>query len=96
MKLNIEVGSKYVITGTKFDLVLSEKKIVTDENSKNFGKEIISRLGYFSTFDKLVKELCHKEILESEAQSLAELKTHIDDLSIELAEGVNDFLERAQ
>ncbi|HCR2217041.1 TPA: hypothetical protein ONE11_000574 [Enterobacter hormaechei subsp. steigerwaltii] len=95
MKLNIVVG-KYIITGTKFDLVLSERKTVTDEKSKNFGNEIASRLGYFSTFDKLVKELCHKEILESEAQSLEELKTHIDDLSIELAEGVNNFLERAQ
>lgn len=95
MKLNIVVG-KYVITGTKFDLVLSEKKTVTDEKSKNFGSEITSRLGYFSTFDKLVKELCHKEILESEAQSLTELKTHIDNLSSELADGVNEFLERAQ
>ncbi|ENQ9601353.1 TPA: hypothetical protein ACSRV8_003850 [Enterobacter hormaechei subsp. steigerwaltii] len=95
MKLNIVVG-KYIITGTKFDLVLSEKKTVTDEKSKNFGSEITSRLGYFSTFDKLVKELCHKEILESEAQSLAELKTHIDNLSSELGDGVNDFLERAQ
>ncbi|MFB4491242.1 hypothetical protein ACE3KB_06190 [Enterobacter hormaechei subsp. oharae] len=95
MKLNIVVG-KYIITGTKFDLVLSEKKTVTDEKSKNFGNEITTRLGYFSTFDKLVKELCHKEILESEAQSLTELKTHIDNLSSELADGVNDFLERAQ
>ncbi|EPO6584336.1 hypothetical protein LMA44_17710 [Enterobacter hormaechei] len=95
MKLNIVVG-KYIISGTKFDLVLSEKKTVTDEKSKNFGNEITTRLGYFSTFDKLVKELCHKEILESEAQSLAELKTHIDNLSSELADGVNDFLERAQ
>lgn len=95
MKLNIFVG-KYIITGTKFDLVLSEKKTVTDEKSKNFGNEITTRLGYFSTFDKLVKELCHKEILESEAQSLTELKTHIDNLSSELVDGVNDFLERAQ
>ncbi|EQA1580428.1 hypothetical protein V5K30_RS06520 [Enterobacter hormaechei] len=95
MKLNIVVG-KYIITGTKFDLVLSEKKTVTDEKSKNFGNEITTRLGYFSTFDKLVKELYHKEILESEAQSLTELKTHIDNLSSELADGVNDFLERAQ
>jgi hypothetical protein len=62
MKLNIVVG-KYIITGTKFDLVLSEKKTVSDEKSKNFGNEITSRIGYFSTFDKLVKELCHKEIL---------------------------------
>ncbi|KAF6704482.1 hypothetical protein G9387_09555 [Enterobacter hormaechei] len=95
MKLNIVVG-KYIITGTKYDLVLSEKKTVTDEKSKNFGNEITTRLGYFSTFDKLVKELCHKEILESEAQSLEELKTHIENLSSELADGVNDFLERAQ
>ncbi|WP_313327699.1 hypothetical protein [Enterobacter oligotrophicus] len=95
MKLNIVVG-KYIITGTKFDLVLSETKKVTDEKSKNFGKEITSRLGYFSTFDKLVKELCHKEILESEAQSLSELKTHIDNLSSELVDGVNEFLERSQ
>ncbi|EMT5580085.1 hypothetical protein WMR29_001193 [Enterobacter hormaechei subsp. hoffmannii] len=95
MKLNIVVG-KYIITGAKFDLVLSEKKTVTEEKSKNFGNEITTRLGYFSTFDKLVKELCHKEILESEAQSLTELKTHIDNLSSELADGVNDFLERAQ
>lgn len=33
MKLNIDLG-KYVITGTKHDLILSEKKKVTDEKSK--------------------------------------------------------------
>lgn len=38
MKLNIDLG-KYVITGTKHDLILSEKKKVTDEKSKNYGNE---------------------------------------------------------
>ncbi|SUH17154.1 Uncharacterised protein [Salmonella enterica subsp. enterica] len=33
MKLNIDLG-KYVITGTKHDLILSEKKKVTDEKAK--------------------------------------------------------------
>ncbi|HEB4091809.1 TPA: hypothetical protein RZ058_002697 [Enterobacter cloacae] len=94
MKLNIEVGSKYVITGTKFDLVLNEKRIIKE--GKNAGQEALVRLSYYSKFDHLVKALCEREIMLSEAQSLAELKTHIDDLSIELAEGVNDFLERAQ
>lgn len=94
MKLNIEVGSKYVITGTKFDLVLNEKRIIKE--GKNAGQETLVRLSYYSKFDHLVKALCEREILESEAQTLAELKTHIDDMSIELAEGVNDFLERAQ
>jgi len=94
MKLNIEVGSKYVITGTKFDLVLNEKRTIKE--GKNAGQETLVRLSYYSKFDHLVKALCEREILESEAQTLSELKTHIDDLSIELSEGVNDFLERAQ
>lgn len=33
MKLNIDLG-KYVITGTKHDLILSEKKKVTDEKKQ--------------------------------------------------------------
>lgn len=44
MKLNIEVGSKYVITGTKFDLVLNEKRIIKD--GKNAGQETLVRLSY--------------------------------------------------
>ena len=92
--LRIELGDKYVVTGSAHDLILNEKKIAKE--GKSAGQEVLSRLGYFSKFEHLVKALCEREILLSEAQSLAELKTHIDDLSIELAEGVNDFLERAQ
>lgn len=33
MKLNIDLG-KYVITGTKHDLILNEKRKVTDEKAK--------------------------------------------------------------
>lgn len=76
-KLYIELGEKYVVTGSAQDLILSEKKTVTDEKSKNFGSEILSRIGYYSKFEHLVKELCHREILQSEAQSLAELRDYI-------------------
>ncbi|EFN8440255.1 hypothetical protein EBP70_10890 [Escherichia coli O119] len=60
MKLNIDLG-KYVITGTKHDLILSERGIIKE--GENAGKETLSRIGYYSKFEHLVKELCNREIL---------------------------------
>lgn len=82
MKLNIDLG-KYVITGTKHDLILNEKRKVTDEKSKNFGNEVLVRCGYYSKFEHLVKELCHREILaEMRAQGVeryaAQLKSEAE------------------
>ncbi|ANM45135.1 replication initiation protein [Salmonella phage 103203_sal5] len=91
MKLNIDLG-KYVITGTKHDLILNEKRKVTDEKSKNFGNEVLVRCGYYSKFEHLVKELCHREILASEAQSFQELQKHIESLGLTLSKAVNSFV----
>ncbi|WP_089567669.1 hypothetical protein [Escherichia coli] len=55
MKLNIDLG-KYVITGTKHDLILSERGILKE--GENAGKETLSRIGYYSKFEHLVKEGC--------------------------------------
>lgn len=85
-KLRIELADKYVVTGSAHDLILNEKKIVKE--GKNAGLEILSRLGYFSKFEHLVRELMHKEILESEAQSLNELRDHIYQFSERLAKDV--------
>lgn len=85
MKLNIDLG-KYVITGTKHDLILSERGIIKE--GENAGKETLSRIGYYSKFEHLVRELMHKEILESEAQSLQELRDHIQKVSETLAKAV--------
>ncbi|MII49469.1 hypothetical protein AIG44_21920, partial [Salmonella enterica subsp. enterica serovar Bredeney] len=74
-------------------LILSEKKKVTDEKSKNYGNEVLVRCGYYSKFEHLVKELCHREILASEAQSFYELQKHIETLSLSLSKAVNDFVE---
>lgn len=91
MKLNITLG-KYVITGSTHDLILNEKKIIKE--GKNAGEETLSRLGYYSKFEHLVKELCHKEIIESEAQSLKQLEKHIEGLSQSLSKAVNDYVEQ--
>ncbi|POT26605.1 hypothetical protein C3433_13495 [Citrobacter freundii] len=85
-KLRIELGDKYVVTGSAHDLILNEKKI--SEEGKNAGQEVLSRLGYYSKFEHLVRELMHKEILESEAQTLTELRDHIYQLSERLGKAI--------
>lgn len=84
--IRIELGEKYVVTGSAHDLILSEKKI--SKEGKNAGQEILSRLGYYSKFEHLVRELMHMEILESEAQSLQELRDHIQKVSETLAKAI--------
>lgn len=84
--LYIELGEKYVVTGSTHDLILNEKKIVKE--GKNAGQVTLARLGYYSKFEHLVKELCHREILQSEAQSLEELRDYIFALSEKLSKAV--------
>ena len=84
--LRIELGDKYVVTGSAHDLILNEKKIAKE--GKSAGQEVLSRLGYFSKFEHLVGELMHKEILDSEAQTLTELRDHIQQLSERLGKAV--------
>ena len=91
--LYIEFGDKYVVTGSKHDLILSEKKKVSDEKSKNFGNEILVRLGYYSKFEHLVKELCNREILLSQAQTLQDIQQHIETLGVSLSMAIDQFVE---
>lgn len=84
--LHIELGEKYVVTGSSHDLILNEKKIAKE--GKNAGQQVLSRLGYYSKFEHLVRELMHREILQSEAQTLEELRDHIADLSEKLGKAV--------
>ncbi|EHQ9353503.1 hypothetical protein KTK71_003287 [Salmonella enterica] len=92
MKLNIDL-CKYVITGTKHDLILNEKRKVTDEKSKNFGNEVLVRCGYYSKFEHLVKELCNREILLSHAQTLQDIQQHIETLGMSLSMAIDQFME---
>lgn len=90
MKLNIDLG-KYVITGTKHDLILSERRIIKEGD--NAGKETLSRIGYYSKFEHLVKELCNREILLSQAQTPQDIQQHIETLGMSLSMAIDQFVE---
>ena len=40
------------------------------KEGENAGKETLSRIGYYSKFEHLVKELCNREILLQDIQKL--------------------------
>ncbi|TDX14595.1 hypothetical protein EDF88_3912 [Buttiauxella sp. BIGb0552] len=92
MKLNIEISGKYVVTGTANDLVLREKVII--KTGDNAGNETLSAPRYYSKFEHLVKELCHREILISDAQTLQALVLHIENLSQTVSKSISEFVER--
>lgn len=92
MKLNIEISGKYVVTGTANDLVLREKVII--KTGDNAGNETLSGPRYYSKFEHLVKELCHREILISDAQTLQALVLHIENFSQTVSKSISEFVER--
>lgn len=56
-------------------------------------KETLSRIGYFSKFEHLVKELCNREILLSQAQTLQDIQQHIETLGMSLSMAIDQFVE---
>ncbi len=57
------------------------------------GKETLSRIGHYSKFEHLVKELCNREILLSQAQTLQDIQQHIETLGVSLSMAVDQFME---
>ncbi|EJZ1815747.1 hypothetical protein OHZ45_004126, partial [Escherichia coli] len=53
----------------------------------------LSRIGYYSKFEHLVKELCNREILLSQAQTLQDIQQHIETLGVSLSMAVDQFVE---
>lgn len=63
------------------------------KEGENAGKETLSRIGYYSKFEHLVKELCNREILLSQAQTLQDIQQHIETLGVSLSMAIDQFVE---
>ncbi|MCJ1163845.1 hypothetical protein [Escherichia coli] len=72
-------------------MILSEIGIIKE--GENAGKETLSRIGYYSKFEHLVKELCNREILLSQAQTLQDIQQHIETLGVSLSMAIDQFVE---
>jgi hypothetical protein len=58
----IDLDEKYAISADDMNIVLHERKVNTDEKSKNFGNVYYSNLGYYSNVEGLLKGMINKKI----------------------------------
>ena len=47
--MRIDINDTYCITSDSDQMTVNQKSIITKEDSKNLGKELLTTLGYFST-----------------------------------------------
>lgn len=77
----IELTDKIFIKADANNYTLAEKTIVQDENSKNYGKEILKDIGYYPTIEMAINGYMtfttRKYISSEEKNSVNELKEQI-------------------
>ena len=73
----IKVTDRFYIDANTNCYVLKEKTIVQDENSKNYGQEVLKDLGYYTSLESLLrgflKITTRKFIAREEENSIQEL-----------------------
>jgi uncharacterized protein (DUF927 family) len=58
----IKLSEDYGIGSDEFNIILYQRKVNQREDTKNFGKEYYSVIGYYSSVESLLKGLINKQI----------------------------------
>lgn len=58
----IKLNEDYGISADDFNVTLHQRQVNKKEDSKNFGKEYYSTIGYYSSVEALLKGLINKQI----------------------------------
>lgn len=75
-------------SGNQF--ILSEASIVTDKDSKNFGKEILSRKRYFTSWQGMLSYVASNEMMDlvggitELSDCITEFKSRLDSIAKDL------------
>lgn len=83
----LEINDKFFIDADENQFILKERGTVQDENSKNFGEETQSTLGYFGTVEQAL--LCLEKIMLRRA---IRLKNYTLKEAVELMRSFNNEL----
>ena len=74
----IKITDRFYINATSKCYTLTEKIKITDKDSKNFGKEVLKELGYYTTLegclDGIIKTELREFIGKKEENSISDLK----------------------
>ena len=80
----IKLSEDYGIGADDFNVILYQRKVNQREETKNFGKEYYSTIGYYNSIDSVLRALINKQIQInlSEQTSLESLinsvETHVN------------------
>lgn len=76
----IKLSEDYGIGSDEFNIILYQRKVNQKEDTKNFGKEYYSVIGYYSSVESLLKGLINKQIQINLAKqtSLESLKNSVE------------------
>ena len=58
----IKLSEDYGIGVDDFNIILHQRKVNQKEDTKNFGKEYYSPIGYYSSIDVVLRALINKQI----------------------------------
>lgn len=62
MKQVIKLSEDYGIGSDEFNIILYQRKVNQREETKNFGKEYYSTIGYYNSVDAVLRALINKQI----------------------------------
>lgn len=76
----IKLSEDYGIGSDEFNIILYQRKVNQREETKNFGKEYYSPIGYYNSIDAVLRSLINKQIQISLAEqtSLESLKNSVE------------------
>ena len=76
--MNVQINETWRIVSDPYNFILQQSRIGTGR--KNEGEVIWSTIGFFSSVQHALNRLLKEEMLQSEAESLSELKGLVRDV----------------
>lgn len=78
--MEIRLTDDYRLATDQFNYILQKRSVVKDENSKNYGNEAWSSIGWYGRLEHMANKLIELEIKQSDADQLHELITVVLDV----------------
>lgn len=79
--MQIDIGTKYVLTADQFQYIVREKKVVKE--GKNAGSEALALVGYYPKISQAISALIHLDVQLSEVQTLQAMQQHIERIALQ-------------
>ena len=75
----VKINNDYGYGSDTYNFILFKSRIIKDENSERFGKEVWEGIGYYSSLKNLIFALM-KHVARDEIEDLARLESKLEDL----------------